>query len=201
MGVGRSIPTASRFAGSSSSVNSKPSKGIIAGVLILSIIVLTAIVLIWRVASPRILTILCEGKSSKSVNIEAFLREHDTTVPKRYPYRDIKRMTNNFRDKLGEGGYGSVFKGKLNDNCLVAVKLLKKSKENGEEFINEVASIGRTNHVNVVTLLGFCSERSRRALVYEFMPNGSLEKFLYNKDDTQSLSINTLFQIATGVAR
>ncbi|KAL9255311.1 PR5-like receptor kinase-like protein [Drosera capensis] len=110
-------------------------------------------------------------------------------------------MTNNFRDKLGEGGYGSVFKGKLNDNCLVAVKLLKISKGNGEEFINEVASIGRTNHVNVVTLLVFCFERSRRALVYEFMPNGSLEKFLCNKDDTPSLSINTLFQIATGVAR
>ena len=61
-------------------------------------------------------------------------------------------MTKSFNDKLGQGGYGSVYKGKLQDGCFVAVKVLNNSKGNGEEFINEVASISRTSHVNIVTL-------------------------------------------------
>ena len=84
-------------------------------------------------------------------------------------------MTNSFRDKLGQGGFGGVYKGKLLDGRPVAVKVLNESKGNGEEFINEVASISRTSHANIVTLLGFCLEGQKRALVYEFMSNGSLE--------------------------
>ncbi|KAJ7959323.1 putative Kinase [Quillaja saponaria] len=84
-------------------------------------------------------------------------------------------MTKGFKGKLGEGGFGSVFKGKLRSGQLVAVKVLGKSKTNGEDFISEVATIGRIHHMNVVRLIGFCVEGSRRALVYEFMPNGSLD--------------------------
>ncbi|XP_042484394.1 PR5-like receptor kinase, partial [Macadamia integrifolia] len=94
-----------------------------------------------------------------------------------YTYSDIKKMTNSFKDKLGGGGYGDVFKGKLLDGRLVVVKILNDSKGNGEEFINEVASISRTSHVNIVALLGYCFEGIRRALVYEFMPNGSLDNY------------------------
>lgn len=65
-------------------------------------------------------------------------------------------MTNAFDEKLGQGGYGSVYKGQMPDGQLVAVKLLSKAIGNGQDFINEVASIGRTSHVNVVTLIGFC---------------------------------------------
>ena len=61
-------------------------------------------------------------------------------------------MTNSFEDKLGQGG---VYKGKLQDGCFVAVKVLKESKGNGAEFINKVASISRTSHVNIVTFMGF----------------------------------------------
>ncbi|URD94845.1 STYKc [Musa troglodytarum] len=86
-------------------------------------------------------------------------------------------MTKSFRNKLGQGGYGLVFKGTLRD--LVAVKLLSESRGNGEEFINEVASISRTSHVNIVSLPGFCLEGSKRALIYDFMPNGPLE-FIYS---------------------
>ncbi|KAJ4713431.1 putative Receptor-like protein kinase [Melia azedarach] len=113
-------------------------------------------------------------------------------------------MTNSFKDKLGQGGYGSVFKGKLPDGRLVAVKLLNTSKGNGQEFINEVASIGRTSHVNVVALLGYCLEDSKRALIYEFMPNGSLEKFIYNGETTkpsQHLRWEKMYEIITGIAR
>ncbi|KAK7275278.1 hypothetical protein RIF29_16389 [Crotalaria pallida] len=113
-------------------------------------------------------------------------------------------MTNSFAEKLGQGGYGGVFKGKLHDERLVAVKLLNKSKGNGEEFMNEVASISRTSHINIVTLLGFCFEGSKRALVYEYMSNGSLEKFIYETNpmtvDNQ-LNCEQLYQIAIGVAR
>ncbi|XXG71873.1 hypothetical protein AAC387_Pa07g1101 [Persea americana] len=113
-------------------------------------------------------------------------------------------MTNSFKDKLGEGGYGGVFKGKLKDGRLVAVKVLNNSKGNGEEFINEVASIGRTSHVNIVTLLGFCFEGSKSALIYKFMSNGSLEKFIYSnksRGTERVLSCGKLIQIAVGIAR
>jgi serine/threonine protein kinase len=105
---------------------------------------------------------------------------------------------------LGQGGYGGVYKGKLLDDHPVAVKVLKASKENGEDFINEVASISRTSHVNTVTLLGFCLEGPKRALIYEFMPNGSLEKFIHNDNPEKTikhLGLEKLFQIAIGIAR
>ena len=98
-------------------------------------------------------------------NIEEFVRNYGSQTPKRYSYSDIKKMTNSFKDKLGQGGYGGVYKGKLDDGHLVAVKVLNTSKGNGEEFINEVASISRTSHVNIVRLLGFCFEGSRKALI------------------------------------
>ncbi|KAL3499707.1 hypothetical protein ACH5RR_038800 [Cinchona calisaya] len=135
-------------------------------------------------------------------NIEDFLQGPNNLMPVRYTYSNLKKMTNNFRDKLGEGGYGTVFKGKLRSSPLVAVKLLGKSKTNGQEFINEVATIGRIHHANVVKLIGFCFERSKRALVYEFMPNGSLDKYIFSKEtEPMSLSCEELFKIALGVAR
>ncbi|KAF3788892.1 putative receptor-like protein kinase [Nymphaea thermarum] len=85
-------------------------------------------------------------------------------------------MTKKFKYKLGQGGYGTVFQGWLSNGTPVAVKLMEKSYNDGEEFCNEVATIGMIHHVNVVWLLGFCIEGSRRALVYEFLANGSLEK-------------------------
>ncbi|KAL7260452.1 hypothetical protein ACSBR1_006169 [Camellia fascicularis] len=75
-----------------------------------------------------------------------------------------------------------VYKGTLENGCLVAVKVLKGLVGSGEEFINKVATISRTSHVNIVTLLGFCFEGCNRALIYEFVPNGSLEKFIYDRN-------------------
>ncbi|KDO38778.1 hypothetical protein CISIN_1g0392311mg, partial [Citrus sinensis] len=96
------------------------------------------------------------NSTASCLNIETFLRNYRSLSPKRYGYADIKKMTNSFKYKLGQGGYGSVYKGKLLDGSNVAVKVLNDSKGNGKEFINEVASISRTSHVNVVALLGFC---------------------------------------------
>jgi serine/threonine protein kinase len=122
-------------------------------------------------------------------------------MPIRYSYSEIKKMTKSFQDKLGEGGYGTVFKGTLRSGRLVAIKVLSKSKANGQDFINEVATIGRIHHVNVVQLIGFCVERSKRALVYEFMPNGSLNKYIFSPEVSTLLSYNKMYDIALGVAR
>ncbi|KAG4150393.1 hypothetical protein ERO13_D04G002180v2 [Gossypium hirsutum] len=101
---------------------------------------------------------------------------------------------------LAVSGYGSVFKGKLRSGRLVAIKMLDKSKANGEDFINEVATIGRIHHINVVQLIGFCVERSKQAFVYDFMVNGSLDKIIFSKENC-TLSWQKLFEVALGVAR
>ncbi|XVE53051.1 hypothetical protein DITRI_Ditri02bG0173600 [Diplodiscus trichospermus] len=122
-------------------------------------------------------------------------------MPIRYSYSEIKKMTNGFKIKLGQGGYGSVFKGKLRSGRLVAIKLLNKSKANGQDFINEVATIGRIHHVNVVQLIGFCVEGSKQALVYDFMTNGSLDKIIFSTGSCHSLSWEKMWEIAVGVAQ
>nr|XP_011464095.1 PREDICTED: probable receptor-like protein kinase At1g67000 isoform X2 [Fragaria vesca subsp. vesca] len=136
--------------------------------------------------------------------VQEFLRDHGPLQVKRYSYLDVKKMTSSFKEKLGQGGYGGVYKGKLDDGCLVAVKILNRSKGNGEEFMNEVAAISRTSHVNIVSLLGFCFDGSERALIYQYMPNGSLEKFIYdvnNPQKNQHLGWEALDRIALGIAR
>ncbi|MBA0822789.1 hypothetical protein Goarm_019569, partial [Gossypium armourianum] len=107
----------------------------------------------------------------------------------------------NFKYKLGEGGYGTVFKGKLRSGHYVAIKLLGKSKGNGQDFINEVASIGRIHHVNVAKLIGFCVKGSKQALVYEFMSNGSLDKIIFSEENKETLGWKKMFDIVLGVAR
>ncbi|XP_011654383.1 LEAF RUST 10 DISEASE-RESISTANCE LOCUS RECEPTOR-LIKE PROTEIN KINASE-like 2.4 [Cucumis sativus] len=118
--------------------------------------------------------------------------------PKRYHYSEIKKMTNSFSTKIGEGGYGIVYQGKLLDGTLVAIKVLKLSKANGEDFINEVMSISRTSHVNIVGLLGFCYTSRKAALIYEFMANGSLDRFMSRSHNHE---MKMLHRIVTGVAR
>ncbi|KAL6129525.1 hypothetical protein ACLB2K_072875 [Fragaria x ananassa] len=132
--------------------------------------------------------------------IEEFLQSHSNLMPIRYSYSNIKKMTKGFKDKLGEGGYGSVYKGKLRSGRLVAVKMLGKSKANGQDFMNEVATIGRIHHVNVVQLIGYCAEGSKRALIYEYMSNGSLDKHIFSKEGSISLSCKEAFEISLGVA-
>uniref|UniRef100_A0A6N2LHZ4 Protein kinase domain-containing protein n=1 Tax=Salix viminalis TaxID=40686 RepID=A0A6N2LHZ4_SALVM len=102
-------------------------------------------------------------------NIEEFLQSDDhNLIPIRYSYSEIKKITNGFREKLGEGGYGSVYKGKLRSGRFAAVKLLRQEKTKGQDFINEVATIGRIHHCNVVQLIGFTVEGSKRALILHF---------------------------------
>uniref|UniRef100_A0A0D9ZH29 Protein kinase domain-containing protein n=1 Tax=Oryza glumipatula TaxID=40148 RepID=A0A0D9ZH29_9ORYZ len=142
------------------------------------------------------------GKNSNpKENIEELLDNYGSLAPKRYKYSQLKDMTGSFSEKLGEGGYGMVYKGTSPDGHSVAVKFLHDLTRNGEEFVNEVISIRRTSHVNVVTLVGFCLEGSKRALIYEYMPNGSLEKFIYAENSKTTLGWDKLYDIAVGIAR
>ncbi|XP_020579397.1 LEAF RUST 10 DISEASE-RESISTANCE LOCUS RECEPTOR-LIKE PROTEIN KINASE-like 2.1 isoform X2 [Phalaenopsis equestris] len=148
------------------------------------------------IQSNRLNTFIFWKMNNIAQTIETFLVSYEYLGPKRYKYSAVKKITKSFSEKLGQGGYGAVFKGKFPDGRSVAVKLLSGTKGNGDEFVNEVASIGRTSHVNVVSLLGFCSEGSKRALIYEFMPNGSLADNLKS-----TLGWDKLYQIAVGIAR
>ena len=117
-------------------------------------------------------------EKENQARIERFLEDYKALKPTRYSYNDVKRIINQFTEKLRQGAYGIVFKGKFSNEIHVAMKILNSSKGNGDEFINEVGTIGRIHHVNVVRLVGFCADGFRRALVYEFLPNDSLEKFI-----------------------
>lgn len=161
----------------------------------------TIIVLICFIRKTKLFK---KERTENHYDVDEFMRNHGSLVPRRYKYTDVKKMTNSLAENLGRGGYGEVYKGELKDGRPVAVKFLKESKGNGQEFINEVTSISRTAHVNVVALLGFCYEKNRRALIYEYMPNGSLDKYLPRQgaaSRTSPLEWKILYQVALGVAR
>ena len=143
-----------------------------------------------------------KSRKDHQMKIEKFLEDYKALKPSRYTYADIKKITSHFKDKLGEGGYGTVYKGKLSNEILVAVKILNNFKGNGEEFINEVGTMDRIHHINVVHLVGFCSDGFRRALIYEFLPNESLEKFIFSAvDKNPLLGWEKLRSIALGIAK
>ncbi|XP_059068779.1 G-type lectin S-receptor-like serine/threonine-protein kinase At2g19130 [Cryptomeria japonica] len=139
----------------------------------------------------------CRRQPKKSVE------EDVPTSLKSFTYKELRIATQNFKHKLGSGAFGSVFKGTLPDNTLVAVKRLEGSGQVEKQFRAEISTIGRIQHVNLVRLWGFCVEGSRRLLVYAYMPNGSLKSFLFCKDEEveKVLDWKTRFEIALGTAR
>ncbi|KAF7149055.1 hypothetical protein RHSIM_Rhsim03G0202700 [Rhododendron simsii] len=140
-------------------------------------------------------------KRKDHLKIERFLEDYRALKPARYSYADIKKITNQFKDKVGQGGYGTVYRGQLSNDVYVAVKILNSTMGNGEEFINEVGIIGTIHHVNVVRLVGYCADGFRRALIYEFLPNDSLEKFASSDRDKRLLGWKKLLEIAMGIAK
>ncbi|KAK7310150.1 hypothetical protein RJT34_07463 [Clitoria ternatea] len=99
--------------------------------------------------------------------------------PKRFTYSEIKAATNDFSNLIGKGGFGDVYKGELPDHRVVAVKCLKNVTGGDTEFWAEVTIIARMHHLNLVRLWGFCAEKGQRILVYEHIPGGSLDKYLF----------------------
>ncbi|CAN6326479.1 unnamed protein product [Urochloa humidicola] len=117
-----------------------------------------------------------------------------------FRYTDLVRATKNFSERLGGGGFGSVFKGVLNESTTIAVKRLDGARQGEKQFRAEVSSIGLIQHINLVKLIGFCCEGDKRLLVYEHMSNGSLDAHLFQSNGT-ILKWSTRYQIAIGVAR
>ncbi|KAI3824720.1 hypothetical protein L1987_06191 [Smallanthus sonchifolius] len=118
-----------------------------------------------------------------------------------FVYRDLQIATKNFSEKLGGGGFGSVFKGVLSDSSIVAVKKLESVSQGDKQFRSEVSTIGSIQHVNLVRLRGFCAQGNHKLLVYDYMPNGSLHSHLFHEKQDDVLNWETRYQIAMGIAR
>ncbi|OEL23496.1 Zeamatin [Dichanthelium oligosanthes] len=123
-------------------------------------------------------------------------------MPTRFTFQQLEEATDQFRDKLGEGGFGSVFEGQY-ANEKIAVKRLDQAGQGKKEFLAEVQTIGGIHHINLVRLIGFCAEKSHRLLVYEYMPKGSLDKWIYNRHDNDAppLDWQTRCKIITHIAK
>ncbi|KAL7185218.1 hypothetical protein ACSBR2_027196 [Camellia fascicularis] len=142
-----------------------------------------------------------KSKKEDQIKIERFLEDYRALKPTRYTYVEIKKIIDNFKEKLGQGGYGTVYKGKFSNDVHIAAKILNDVKGTGDDFINEVGTIGRIHHINVVCLVGYCADGFKRALVYECFPNDSLEKFISSNQEKCSLGWERLQGIALGIAK
>ncbi|KAL4335709.1 hypothetical protein GQ457_07G003600 [Hibiscus cannabinus] len=122
--------------------------------------------------------------------------------PRRFCYSDLVSATNNFSEdrKLGEGGFGAVFRGYLNDlGMAVAVKKISsRSKQGKKEYVTEVKVISQLRHRNLVQLIGWCHDRNEFILVYKFMPNGSLDSHLFGNKAPLTWSVR--YRISLGLA-
>ncbi|XP_057523848.1 receptor-like kinase TMK4 [Amaranthus tricolor] len=123
--------------------------------------------------------------------------------PLTFKYNNLKMATNNFDDnrKLGGGGFGTVYEGKLDDGTRIAVKRLDHVGQGRKEFLTEVQTIGSIHHVNLVKLVGFCAEKVQRLLVYEYMSKGSLDKWVFNSDSKHALTWVTRRKIILHIAK
>ncbi|KAL3717140.1 hypothetical protein ACJRO7_008684 [Eucalyptus globulus] len=121
----------------------------------------------------------------------------------RFKYKDLYVATKGFRDQelLGAGGFGRVYRGVLpTSRTEIAVKRVShESRQGMRQFIAEITSIGRLRHRNIVTLLGYCRRKGELLLVYDYMPNGSLDKYLYNQPKL-TLNWSQRFRVIKGVA-
>ncbi|KAI4998173.1 hypothetical protein ZWY2020_053515 [Hordeum vulgare] len=144
--------------------------------------------------------------------------------PRRFSYAELKTATKDFTDEVGHGAYGTVFRGELPDRRAVAVKQLSGVGGGEAEFWAEVTIIARMHHLNLVRMWGFCADKDKRMLVYEYVPNGSLDKYLFSSSSSAApsggsggdqgeqsseqgqqqkvmLDLHTRYRIALGVAR
>ncbi|KAF3959335.1 hypothetical protein CMV_015842 [Castanea mollissima] len=121
-----------------------------------------------------------------------------------FDFVKLASATNDFHEsnKLGQGGFGPVYRGKLSDAQVIAIKRLSKTSEQGlEEFMNEVLVISKLQHRNLVRILGCCVEREERMLIYEYMPNKSLDAFLFDSHKQKLLDWRKRFNIIEGIGR
>lgn len=122
-------------------------------------------------------------KGAQGGNIEDQITRSNL-APRKFKLKELKQATANFspKNKLGKGGFGTVYKGNWRHKDVAVKRVSKKSVQGKQEFVAEVTTIGNLNHRNLVKLIGWCYERRELLLVYEYMPNGSLDKFIFCDD-------------------
>ncbi|XP_077236790.1 G-type lectin S-receptor-like serine/threonine-protein kinase At1g34300 isoform X2 [Tasmannia lanceolata] len=137
----------------------------------------------------------------QTLTMDKFLHDIEREKPIQFSSQQLMIATDNYSHLLGEGGFGTVYKGIFSNGALVAVKVLRGSsnKRIEEQFMAEVSTIGRTHHFNLVRLYGFCFERDVQALVYEYMEKGSLDRLLFS--ETKTIEWEKLHEIAVGTAK
>ncbi|XWS10645.1 hypothetical protein CRYUN_Cryun38cG0014700 [Craigia yunnanensis] len=153
-------------------------------------------------SAPQVEAAVNEEAGLEKQTVERFIEHMLEEKPASFPSQLLEIFTSNYSTKLGEGAYGTVYKGHFPDGKPLAVKLLNNygiDKRIEEQFMAEVNTIGRTYHRNLVRLYGFCFEAKTKALVYEYMENGSLDKLLFEKK--HEIEWNKLYEIAIGAAR
>ncbi|XP_052627761.1 receptor-like serine/threonine-protein kinase ALE2 isoform X2 [Lactuca sativa] len=143
------------------------------------------------------------GPESNSLSFRSSIAY--TGSAKTFSSSEMEKATDNFNESgvLGEGGFGRVYNGVLEDGTKVAVKVLKRDdQQGGREFLAEVEMLSRLHHRNLVRLIGICTEEKNRCLVYELIPNGSVESHLHGIDkETSPLDWRARLKIALGAAR
>ncbi|XP_021672336.2 probable LRR receptor-like serine/threonine-protein kinase At5g37450 isoform X2 [Hevea brasiliensis] len=142
-----------------------------------------------------------EGLNTALVNEDSDQNAPNLQV---FTFSEIKSATRNFscENRLGEGGYGPVYKGKLARGQEIAVKRLSKTSHQGlKEFKNEVKLTAKLQHINLVRLFGFCTERGEKMLIYEYMPNKSLDLYLFDPNRRLTLNWEQRIHITEGIAQ
>ncbi|KAK9064289.1 hypothetical protein SSX86_015669 [Deinandra increscens subsp. villosa] len=137
----------------------------------------------------------CVTKQPSATTTQSYLSI--ATGFKRFTYAEIVKASNKFREEIGRGGGGIVYKGILPDKRVVAIKRLHEAIQGEAEFLTEMSTIGRINHKNLIETYGYCAEGKHRILVYEYMENGSLARSLGGNQ----LDWRNMFNIAVGVAK
>ncbi|KAK7335360.1 hypothetical protein VNO80_27150 [Phaseolus coccineus] len=174
----------------------------ISSVLFVGILVLCLTFILYRRLKTRQKGKM-EGNLERDVTVINEHESKDLELPM-FELSTITSATNNFSpdNKLGEGGFGSVYKGILADGGEIAVKRLSMNSKQGlPEFKNEVMHIAKLQHRNLVRLLGYCLQAGERLLVYEFMPNKSLDSFIFDENKSMLLDWPRRMVIINGVAR
>ncbi|RQP03032.2 hypothetical protein POPTR_018G132900v4 [Populus trichocarpa] len=186
---------------SPSSENSSALLFVIGGMLVL-VILLILILLLWKFNKPEKLRKSLKRNGSLTATKDFWSGSLQTISY--FDFQTLKKATKNFHpgNLLGRGGFGPVYRGKLSDGRMVAVKKLSldKSQQGESEFLSEVKMITSIQHKNLVRLLGCCSDGPQRLLVYEYMKNRSLDLIVYGNGD-KFLDWETRFQIILGIAR
>ncbi|KAD4982619.1 hypothetical protein E3N88_19290 [Mikania micrantha] len=181
-------------------------------IIVITIVNVVMITLVWiftRFKRKKIHTFIKTNFVIKETsNFSFFLLaesiENTTIESLQYNFTTIKAATNDFSEdnRLGQGGFGAVYKGKLIDGHEIAVKRLARNSQQGDmEFKNEILLVSKLQHRNLVRLLGFSIERNERLLIYEFVPNASLDRFIFDPTNNALLDWEMQYNIIKGIAK